>query len=52
VEKYRAWSDREGDLSRRLRDDFMLTQTSLYWHANAISTSFWPYYEYAQGRRR
>jgi pimeloyl-ACP methyl ester carboxylesterase len=49
VEKYRAWSDCDGDLSRSFSDDFILTQASLYWHANAISTSFRPYYEYAQG---
>jgi pimeloyl-ACP methyl ester carboxylesterase len=48
VEKYRAWSDCDGDLSRRFSDDFILTQASLYWFANAISTSFRPYYEYAQ----
>jgi pimeloyl-ACP methyl ester carboxylesterase len=49
VEKYRAWSDCDGDLSRRFSDDFVLTQASLYWHTNTISTSFRPYYEHAQG---
>jgi pimeloyl-ACP methyl ester carboxylesterase len=49
VEKYRAWSDCDGDLSRRFSDDFILTQASLYWHANVISTSFRPYYEHARG---
>jgi pimeloyl-ACP methyl ester carboxylesterase len=49
VEKYREWSDCDGDLSRRFSDDFVLTQASLYWFTNAISTSFRPYYEYAQG---
>jgi pimeloyl-ACP methyl ester carboxylesterase len=49
VEKYRAWSDCDGDLSRRFSDDFVLTQASLYWFTNAISTSFRPYYEHAQG---
>lgn len=47
VEKYRAWSDCEGDLSARFSDDFVLTQASLYWFTNTISTSFRPYYEYA-----
>jgi pimeloyl-ACP methyl ester carboxylesterase len=51
AEKYRAWSDCDGDLSKRFSDDFILTQASLYWFANAISTSFRPYYEYAQGMR-
>jgi pimeloyl-ACP methyl ester carboxylesterase len=48
VEKYRDWSDCGGVLSRRFSDDFVLTQASLYWFDNAISTSFRPYYEYAQ----
>lgn len=49
VEKYRAWSDCGGDLSSRFSDDFILTQASLYWFTNTISTSFRPYYEYGQG---
>jgi pimeloyl-ACP methyl ester carboxylesterase len=49
VEKYREWSDCGGDLSRRFSDDFILTQASLYWFTNAISTSFRPYWEHAQG---
>jgi pimeloyl-ACP methyl ester carboxylesterase len=51
VEKYRAWTDSDGDLSRRFGDDFVLTQASLYWFTNCISTSFRPYYEYARGMR-
>jgi pimeloyl-ACP methyl ester carboxylesterase len=49
VEKYREWSDCDGDLSRRFSDDFVLTQASLYWFTNAISSSFRPYWEHAQG---
>jgi pimeloyl-ACP methyl ester carboxylesterase len=49
VEKYREWSDCDGDLSRRFSDDFIVTQASLYWLTNAISTSFRPYWEYARG---
>jgi pimeloyl-ACP methyl ester carboxylesterase len=45
LEKYRSWSDSYGDLSSRFSDDFLLTQASLYWFTNAISTSFRPYYE-------
>ncbi|MFG1925980.1 epoxide hydrolase family protein [Cryptosporangium sp. NPDC048952] len=41
LEKYRAWSDDFSSFS----DDFVLTQASLYWFTNAISTSFRPYYE-------
>jgi pimeloyl-ACP methyl ester carboxylesterase len=49
VEKYRAWSDCGGDLSTRFDDDFLLTQASLYWFTESISTSFRPYYERARG---
>jgi pimeloyl-ACP methyl ester carboxylesterase len=49
VEKYREWSDCDGDLSRRFSDDFILTRASLYWFTNAISTSFRPYREHARG---
>ncbi|MDX6282329.1 MAG: hypothetical protein QOH03_3400 [Kribbellaceae bacterium] len=52
VEKYRAWTDSDGMLSRRFSDDFVLTQASLYWFTNSISTSFRPYYEYAHGMRQ
>ncbi|MEV5753141.1 epoxide hydrolase family protein [Actinoallomurus sp. NPDC052308] len=52
VEKYRAWSDCEGDLATRFSDDFILTQASLYWFTETISTSFRPYYEYAKGLTR
>ena len=45
LEKYRAWSDSGGDVSARFSDDFLLTQASLYWFTNSISTSFRPYYE-------
>jgi pimeloyl-ACP methyl ester carboxylesterase len=49
VEKYRAWSDSGGNLSTRFSDDFVLTQASLYWFTNSISTSFRPYWEFAAG---
>lgn len=48
LEKYRAWSDCGGDVSSRFSDDFLLTQASLYWFTNTISTSFRPYYEYGE----
>jgi pimeloyl-ACP methyl ester carboxylesterase len=47
VEKYREWSDCDGELSRTFSDDFVLTQATLYWFTNTISTSLRPYYEYA-----
>ena len=49
LEKCRAWSDCAGDLSSRFIDDFLLTQASLYWFTNTISTSFRPDYEYGRG---
>ena len=49
IEKYRSWSDSAGELSSRFSDDFLLTQASLYWFTNSISTSFRPYWEYASG---
>ncbi|MWK40642.1 alpha/beta fold hydrolase [Actinomadura sp. J1-007] len=52
VEKYRAWSDCGGNLSSRFSDDFVLTQASLYWFTQTISTSFRPYYEYGAGYTR
>jgi pimeloyl-ACP methyl ester carboxylesterase len=45
VEKYQAWSDCGGDVSSRFSDDFLLTQASLYWFTDTISTSFRDYYE-------
>ncbi len=50
LEKYRAWSDCDGDVAGRFGDDFLLTQASLYWFTNTISTSFRPYYEGSHGR--
>lgn len=52
LEKYRAWSDCDGDVSARFSDDFLLTQASLYWFTRTISTSFRPYYEYGKGMTR
>ncbi len=41
-----AWSDADGFFSARFSDDFLLTQASLYWFTNSISTSFQPYWEF------
>lgn len=46
LEKYRAWADP----TSRLDDDFVLTQASLYWLTNTISTSFGPYFKYGRSR--
>ena len=49
LEKHRAWSDCAGEVSTRFSDDYLLTQASLYWFTNTISTSSRPYYERAHG---
>jgi pimeloyl-ACP methyl ester carboxylesterase len=50
VEKLRAWSDCDGDLSKRFSDDDVLTWVSLYWLTNTIAPSFRPYSDfYAHG---
>ncbi|NED90938.1 epoxide hydrolase, partial [Streptomyces sp. SID11233] len=52
VEKYRAWTDGGGGPGAGLSDDYVLTQASLYWFTDTISTSFLPYWEYDQGLTR
>ncbi|MEG9249756.1 epoxide hydrolase family protein [Arthrobacter sp. Soc17.1.1.1] len=49
LEKHRAWSDCDGDVSRRFSDDYLITLASVYWFTNSIGTSFRPYYEFAAG---
>jgi microsomal epoxide hydrolase len=44
VEKFRAWSDCNGDLGAHLSRDVLLTNIMLYWVTGAIGSSFWPYY--------
>ena len=50
LEKYHAWTDGEGaGLPASFDDDFVLTQASLYWFTNTISSSFRPYFEHGRG---
>ena len=44
VEKFRAWSDCDGDPERVFTRDELLTNVMLYWVTGAIGSSFWPYY--------
>jgi microsomal epoxide hydrolase len=44
TEKYRAWTDCDGDPRNALSMDEMLGNISLYWFTNCIGASFWPYY--------
>lgn len=48
LEKFRDWSDCDGDLSRRFTPDELLTNVTLYWATETIHSSFRLYYE---GRR-
>ena len=47
VEKFRAWSDCDGDLESRFTKDELLTQIMIYWATESIGTSFLPYYDFA-----
>ena len=44
VEKFRAWTDCDGDPERALTRDQMLANISFYWFTGAIGSSFYPYY--------
>ena len=44
VEKFRAWSDCDGDVERVFTKDRLLANIGLYWFTGAIGSSFWPYY--------
>lgn len=45
VEKFRAWSDCDGDLERRFSKDDLLTNLTIYWATETIGSSFLVYYE-------
>ena len=44
VEKFRIWSDCNGDLESVFTRDRLLANISLYWFTGAIGSSFFPYY--------
>ena len=44
IEKFRAWSDCNGDLDGHFSRDVLLTNIMLYWLTGAIGSTFWPYY--------
>jgi len=48
VEKFRRWSDCDGDVERRFTKDELLTSVMLYWVTETISSSFPPYYDVTQ----
>jgi pimeloyl-ACP methyl ester carboxylesterase len=45
VEKFRTWSDCDGDVEKRFTKDEMLTHVMIYWATQTIATSFYPYYD-------
>ena len=49
AEKYRAWTDCDGDPRNALTMDEMLGNICLYWFTNCIGASFWPYYARMHG---
>lgn len=44
VEKFRSWTDNDGDPASAVPLDSMLANITLYWVTGAIGSSFWPYY--------
>ncbi|MGW1616811.1 epoxide hydrolase family protein [Streptomyces sp. NPDC002285] len=46
IDKYRDWSDCDGDLERRWSKDALLTVATLYWVTGTIGSSFRQYYNY------
>lgn len=47
VEKFRSWSDCNGDLETRFTKDELLTNLMIYWATETINSSFWLYYDAA-----
>ncbi|MBR7918456.1 epoxide hydrolase [Burkholderia vietnamiensis] len=45
AEKFRAWSDCDGDVARRFSHDTLLTGISLYWFSACIGSSMQMYWE-------
>jgi pimeloyl-ACP methyl ester carboxylesterase len=45
VDKFRAWSDCDGDVERRFTKDELLTNVTLYWVTGCINSSFLFYYD-------
>lgn len=48
VEKFRRWSDCDGDVERSFTRDELLANVTLYWVTQTIATSFQPYYDVSQ----
>src|SRR4051812_45383380 len=44
IEKFRTWTDCNGDPESVISRDHLLANIALYWFTGAIGSSFWPYY--------
>src|ERR687890_1145808 len=49
VEKFRAWSDCDGDVEKRFSKDELLTNLTIYWATGTIGSSFRVYRDWALG---
>lgn len=47
LEKFRAWSDCQGDLKQRFSEDELITHIMVYWVTNTIGSTAHLYYENA-----
>ncbi|MDQ3926111.1 MAG: epoxide hydrolase [Actinomycetota bacterium] len=45
LEKFRSWSDCDGDVEKRFSKDELLTNLTIYWATETINSSFRVYYE-------
>lgn len=45
LDKWRAWSDSDGDLEARFSTDFLLTMLTLYWATETITPSMRDYFD-------
>jgi pimeloyl-ACP methyl ester carboxylesterase len=52
VDKYRDWSDCQGDLARRFDRETLLAITTLYWVTGSIGSSFRQYFDFAHNTDR
>jgi pimeloyl-ACP methyl ester carboxylesterase len=52
IDKYRAWSDCDGDLESRWDRDTLCTVLTLYWVTESIGTSFRQYLDYPANEPR
>lgn len=50
AEKFRTWTDCDGDPESVISRDRLLANVSLYWFTGAIGSSFWPYYARMHGQ--